>query len=210
MELDGSAFVIGGGGIGKACAVAFAKEGASGVMIADIDLESAALAAAECRRVSERPDFRAEITSIDVTCESSVKKAVAQTVMRFGRVGYCVICAGVVIQQGKETSLADATDFDRFLDVNVKGTFLATRDVSAAMKLQEPRGNDEMGKRGHSRGAIVIMGSVSSFLPQPRQIQYTASKHAVLGIAKKCSSSSGDRRYGYVLVQPEIKLHYRQ
>ncbi|KAI0855391.1 hypothetical protein F4860DRAFT_519880 [Xylaria cubensis] len=183
MELGGSAFVIGGEGIGKACAVAFAKEGAFGVMVADIDLESAALAAAECRRISERPDFRAEVASIDVTCESLFKKAVAQIVMRFGRVDNCVICAG----QGKETSFADATDFNRFLDVNVKGTFLATRDVSAAMKLQEPRGNDEMGKRVYSRGAIAIMGSVSSFLPQLRQIQYTASKHAVLGIAKNAA-----------------------
>jgi short-subunit dehydrogenase len=53
------------------------------------------------------------------------------------------------------------------------------------MKKQEPILTDAASpRRGASRGAIVNMGSLGSFVPQPGMIQYTASKHAVLGLSK--------------------------
>ena len=80
---------------------------------------------------------------------------------------------------------ADASEFDRMLKVNVTGTFLVTRTVSALMKLQEAklvkRGLPE---RGTTRGSIVIIGSASAFVATPGMAQYTTAKHAVLGITK--------------------------
>ncbi|KAI1170033.1 hypothetical protein F4777DRAFT_592255 [Nemania sp. FL0916] len=189
IDLDGFSLVVGGGsGIGKACALAFAQAGTQGVMIADINLKDAETVAAECKQVSTRSGFRAEAVYIDVTLESSVKEAVAYLVATFQRVDHCVISAGIGVQDAKEMADADTAEFSRFFQVNVQGTFFVARDVSAAMKLQEPKTNDKASdKRGYTRGAIVILGSVASFLPQPRQIQYTASKHAVLGIARNAA-----------------------
>jgi NAD(P)-dependent dehydrogenase (short-subunit alcohol dehydrogenase family) len=71
------------------------------------------------------------------------------------------------------------------LNVNTTGTFLLTRLASAVMKTQEPRVSDPQSPgRGRTRGAIVNPGSASSFVAAPRMIQYTVSKHAVVGIIK--------------------------
>lgn len=95
------------------------------------------------------------------------------------------------VQNASETAEADAAEFDRFLGVNVTGTFLVTREVSAIMKTQEPILVDAGSpRRGVSRGAIVNMGSLASFAPQPGMIQYTASKHAVLGLSKNAGEWS--------------------
>ncbi|KAI0861220.1 NAD(P)-binding protein [Xylaria cubensis] len=189
MDLDGFSLVIGGGnGIGQACALAFSKAGTRGVMVADIDLEKAKAVVAECKRVSTRSEFRADVIHVDVTLESSVQGAIAHTVATFKRIDYCIVSAGIGVRDAKEMSDADTAEFSRFFQVNVQGTFFVVREVSAAMKLQEPKANDNVsGKRGYSRGTIVILGSVASFLSQPRQVQYTASKHAVLGIARNAA-----------------------
>lgn len=57
------------------------------------------------------------------------------------------------------------------------------------MKKQEPIMVDAASpRRGVSRGAIVNLGSLGSFAPQPGMIQYTASKHAVLGLSKNAGA----------------------
>ena len=115
MNISGYAFVVGGGecvpinkisadasenettgsGIGKACAILFAKEGAAGVMVADVDVHASANVAAECNAVAINVDFRVEHVQVDVTLEVSVKQAITQTMQAFGRIDYCVNCAGV-------------------------------------------------------------------------------------------------------------------
>lgn len=87
-----------GSGIGKACALAFSQAGCQGVMIADINLENAEGVAAECKRVSTRLQFQAEVAHIDVTLESSVKEAIGHAVAKFKRIDHCVISAGVRLQ----------------------------------------------------------------------------------------------------------------
>ncbi|KAI0837706.1 3-alpha--hydroxysteroid dehydrogenase [Hypoxylon sp. FL0890] len=71
------------------------------------------------------------------------------------------------------------------LDVNVNGTFLVTSLISSAMKAQEPKLLDvKFPAHGTTRGAIVNLASVSSFISVPSMVQYTTSKHAALGISK--------------------------
>lgn len=90
------------------------------------------------------------------------------------------------VQIAKEISEADVSEFERFLRVNAVGTFLVTRYVSAAMKIQKaiPISSTATHDRGLTRGAIVNVGSLASFIAQPHMVQYTASKHAVLGITR--------------------------
>ncbi|KAI0593537.1 NAD(P)-binding protein [Biscogniauxia sp. FL1348] len=191
MNGDGFAFVVGGGsGIGKACALGFSKEGARGVMVADIDLEAAQAVAIACKAAATNSSagFRAEAIHMDVTKEESVKRATALTVEIFGHIDYCATNAGIGIEHLTKIDSADAAEFDHFLSVNVTGTFLVTREVSAVMKTQEPRlVNAAFPEQGGGRGAIVNLGSLSSFIAQPGMTQYTASKHAVLGISKNAA-----------------------
>lgn len=89
-----------GSGIGKACAVGLAKEGASGVMVADIDFEAAEAVAAACLAATPtepdtKPGFRAEAVYVDVTVEASLRQALCRMIEVFGRIDYCVNSAGV-------------------------------------------------------------------------------------------------------------------
>ena len=95
VSVSGRLIETTGGGIGKACALLFAKEGAAGVMIADLDADAGGLVAAECKAVATNVEFQVGGIHIDITREESVKHATVQTVQAFGRIDYCVNCAGV-------------------------------------------------------------------------------------------------------------------
>jgi NAD(P)-dependent dehydrogenase (short-subunit alcohol dehydrogenase family) len=78
------------------------------------------------------------------------------------------------------------------MDINVQGTFLVLGSVTAAMTSQEPQAVDpNVPARGSSRGAIVNLGSIASFIALPQSPQYVASKHAVIGLTKSAGKSSG-------------------
>ncbi|KAK7937367.1 uncharacterized protein PG986_014235 [Apiospora aurea] len=128
--------------------------------------------------VAAHPDFRAEAMRVDVSQEDSVRDAVSHMTGLFGRIDYSVHCAGVPGGTSDPISTASFPDFKRLLEVNVHGTFLVTRAVSAAMKAQDPK------PRGTSRGVIVNLASASSHICLPNMGQYNTSKHAVLGITK--------------------------
>lgn len=75
--------------------MAFAKEGARGVMVADLNAEGSKETVAQAKVVATNPDFQVEAVEVDVASEQSVKAAVAQTVQVFGRIDYAVHSAGV-------------------------------------------------------------------------------------------------------------------
>ncbi|KAL7624842.1 hypothetical protein AAE478_004056 [Parahypoxylon ruwenzoriense] len=188
MDVTGYAFVIGGSGIGRACAFAFAKYGSRGIVVADINLEAAKSAVSACKAVASDETFHAEAISIDVTVDESVKTAVGRALEMFGRIDYCVNSAGVGVRTASEIAEADADEFNAMLRVNVAGPFLVTRAMSAVMKSQEPKPVDPSSlNRGITRGAIVNIGSASSFAATPRMVQYTTAKHAVLGLTKNAA-----------------------
>lgn len=82
-------------GIGRAICLAFAKEGARGIAVADLNAEGAKETVAQAKAAAINPDFKAEAIEVDVASEESVKAAVAQTVQLFGRIDYAVHSAGV-------------------------------------------------------------------------------------------------------------------
>ncbi|KAI1851628.1 hypothetical protein JX265_010712 [Neoarthrinium moseri] len=190
MDINGSVVIFGGAsGIGKACSEAFALEGAAEVIIADLNIDAAEEVARGLTGIATAESFRSRAIKVDVASEESVKNAVEEAVRYLGRIDYCVNSAGIGVKVAKEMSEADPSDFDRFLRINVMGTFLVTRYVSAAMRTQAPTAvsASSAGKRGLTRGAIVNLGSLASFISQPGQVQYTASKHAVLGVTKNAA-----------------------
>lgn len=97
----------------------------------------------------------------------------------------CSFLDQIGVQQGADIADLPLAEFKRFLDVNVTGMFLVTREVSVAMRSQEPRAvSAESKERGTTRGAIVNLGSASSLVAAPGVLPYTASKHAAIGLSK--------------------------
>ncbi|KAH0489948.1 hypothetical protein TgHK011_001437 [Trichoderma gracile] len=189
MNISGNAFIVGGGsGIGRACALGLAKDGAVGILIADLNVEAASRVAAECRAIATAAGFRAEACQIDVSQEASVVNATGYMVETFKRIDYCINCAGIGVQLARPISEADFVEFSRFLRIHVEGTFLLVRSVSIVMRSQELTPVDpENTGRGGTRGSIVTLGSGNSFAAAPNLVQYTTAKHAVLGVTKNAA-----------------------
>ncbi|KAI0910045.1 NAD(P)-binding protein [Ustulina deusta] len=172
MDISGYTLIVGGGsGIGKAAALVFAKEGAACVM---------------CRATASNPPFQSEGVHIDVTIEGSVDMVTRQILVSFGRLDHCVINAGR--GRGEEISDADIAEFRRVMDVNVTGTFIVTLAVSALVRLNCPTTlQTDVPESAATCGMIVLVGSGQSFVPFHGMTQYTASKHAVLGLTKNAA-----------------------
>jgi NAD(P)-dependent dehydrogenase (short-subunit alcohol dehydrogenase family) len=160
------AIITGGSsGIGRASAVALAKEGVK-----------VAVAARRIKEGEETVHLVKEAGSdgiflkTDVTNEDDVRSLVEKTVKVYGRLDYAFNNAGI---EEAMTSLVEQTSniFDQIMNINVKGVWLS-------MKYEIP----EMIRSGG--GAIVNMSSVAGVVGFPQMPIYIASKHAVLGLTK--------------------------
>lgn len=155
-------------GLGLAITESFAAAGASGLAV---DLASAEPAAESPRRFT----FHAA----DVTSERDLAAAVEATVARFGRLDIVIANAGIV-PPWRGTEELDFSEWDQAFAVNVRGVAATLKHAVPAMK-----------ERG---GAILIMCSINSLRAHPRQMLYTATKHAALGIV--CAAALDLGRYG--------------
>jgi NAD(P)-dependent dehydrogenase (short-subunit alcohol dehydrogenase family) len=167
LELDGKAVVICGGatGIGRACADAFAAEGAR---LAILDWNERALDAAadELRRAGTEV-----ITQhVDVSHGASVDAAHERVIEAFGGIDVGFNNAGIITPS---KAIEDTTedDWDSVLGVNLKGIWLCTR---AQVRHMRPRG----------QGVIINTASTAGLVGAPGTTPYTASKHGVLGITR--------------------------
>jgi NAD(P)-dependent dehydrogenase (short-subunit alcohol dehydrogenase family) len=149
-----------GNGMGRASALAFAREG-GGVAVADIN---AADGQATARQIADAGG-RAIFVQCDVSRSADVQRLVAETVAAFGGVDVLHNNAGVV-KYGTVVDMPEE-DWDRVLDINLKGTFLACKYAIP-----------EMRKRGG--GAIVNTASVQAFATQQLVAAYSASKGAMV------------------------------
>jgi dihydroanticapsin dehydrogenase len=159
-RLEGKVAIVTGGaeGIGKATSELFAREGAK-VVIADIN-ESLGT---ETARAIVASGGQAQFVSCNVADEASVRKMVAAAVEGFGGINILVNNAAIFVLKGID---ATVEDWRRILDVNVMGAALVTKHVVP-----------EIRKAGG--GAIVNLGSISSFLAQPEFVTYNATKAAI-------------------------------
>jgi len=191
MNVDGFALITGGGsGIGKDCGIAYALEGAAGVAFADLSGEAAKQAAEESKKIATHPKYKALAIVVDVSDVESVERMVATAVTEFGRIDYSVNSAGVGVQDPKTISEASLDEFSRFFDVNVRGTLLCVRAVSREMRKQDPivlNMRKDTEPRDCGRGVIINLGSCNSYVSTPNIVQYTTSKHAVLGLTRNAA-----------------------
>ncbi|KAJ5772509.1 hypothetical protein N7520_003038 [Penicillium odoratum] len=175
----GIAFITGGArGLGSAVAASFAKAGARGIALVDIQSQEVF---AEAAKEVESHGAECLTISADVTKEEEVKNAISQAVAKFGRIDYAANFAGI---GGSRAPIADGDveNFKQVIEVNVVGTFLCTKYQMKQMQLQESI-IVEAG-RIPQRGSIVNCASVNSIVASAYSAAYTTSKHAVAGLTK--------------------------
>ncbi|MCE0497300.1 MAG: SDR family oxidoreductase [Methylacidiphilales bacterium] len=152
-------------GIGRATAVAFAREGAKVVVSGRRKAEGA-----ETVALVEKAGGKGLFVQGDVSDEAQVKALVQATVDHFGRLDIAFNNAGI---EGTLTPLTDATveQYNRVFDINVKGVFLSLKyEIPALLK--------------SGGGSIVNTSSVAGHLSFAGIGLYAATKHAVLGLTK--------------------------
>jgi NAD(P)-dependent dehydrogenase (short-subunit alcohol dehydrogenase family) len=164
------AIITGGSsGIGRATAVALAKEGVKIAIAARRTKEGE-----ETVRLINETGSEGTFVKTDVANEGEVRSLVEKTIKTYGRLDYAFNNAGI---EETMTPLVDQTSdiFDQIMNVNVKGVWLC-------MKYEIP----EMIRTGGG-GAIVNMSSGAGLIGFPQMPIYIASKHAVLGLTKSAA-----------------------
>src|SRR6266850_1259837 len=182
--LEGKSALITGGsrGIGAAIAKRLAADGAN----VAITYTKGAEAAATVVKGIERAGGRAIAIQADAADADATKAAVEQTVAAFGQLDVLVNNAGTAIPKSfEETTLEE---LDRLIDVNVRGTLVATQAALKHMK---------------SGGRIIMIGSsVGERVMVPGLVPYSATKGAVKMFTQGLSREVGSRGITVNNIQP--------
>ena len=186
-EFDGKvALVTGGGsGIGRATALAFARDGAQ-VVIGDRDVQRGEETVSMIRDAGGTATFR----ETDVLVAAEVEALVDHAIATYGRLDVAFNNAGI---EGDVRPLVEQTEanYDAVMDINLKGVWLS-------MKYEIPRMLEQGG------GAIVNCSSVAGVIGFPGIGIYVASKHAVIGLTKTAALEYSAKRIRINAVNPSL------
>ncbi|MDN5351276.1 MAG: hypothetical protein PWQ12_192 [Clostridiales bacterium] len=177
FELNGKVAVVTGAssGLGADAARAYAKNGANVALLARRKEKLESLA-------EELRTFGVDALPVecDVTSEPSVKAGIEEVIQHFGKIDILLNNAGIAVRGGVDT--LSVADWDKSMDVNVKGIFLVSKYVVPHMKEK-------------NYGKIVNISSVNAFIGDKQDIfirhGYNASKSAVLGLSMAMAASYG-------------------
>lgn len=166
MRLKGANALITGAaqGIGMAIAAGMAREGAN-VCIADVNIDKAEASAEEVRKSG----VKASAIKLDVSNQDEVINAFRSFIKDFGTLDILVNNAGIT----RDTLLIrmKEEDWDSVMNINLKGTFLCSREAVRIMSKQRA-------------GKIINISSIVAFIGNPGQANYSSSKAAVIGLTK--------------------------
>jgi 3-oxoacyl-[acyl-carrier protein] reductase len=175
MNLKGKTALVTGSarGIGKAIAEELATRGAR-VVISDVMAELAESVAESFRQKG----YEAIAVAGDVANASDVEKLVTETLNRFQTLDIAVNNAGIT-KDGLLVRMSES-DWDRVLDVNLKGAFLVTQAAAKAMMKQRA-------------GRIINISSVVGRMGNAGQANYAASKAGLIGLTKSAAKELAGR-----------------
>jgi len=174
MDLTGKVIVVTGGahGIGRALCERFAREGAKGIGVADLD-ETAG------RQVAQ--SVNGLFVRCDVSDESQIKDVIAQTEQRFGPIDLFCSNAGIFIEDVNGLAAGASNEqWNRIWQVNVMAHVYAARALLPAMIA---RGS----------GYFLNTASAAGLLSQIGSAGYSTTKHAAVGFAESLAISHGDQ-----------------
>lgn len=165
-KLKGKVAIITGGdsGLGRACSIAFAKEGAKLVIVYYNETKDALYT----KNYVEKLGADCELVFGDLTKHNFCKEVVNKTIRRFGKIDILVNNAGVQYQQDKLENISDE-QFDWTMKVNVYGMFYLTKEVLPYLK---------------SGSSIINLSSVTTFYGDPQLIDYVTTKGAIVGFTR--------------------------
>lgn len=167
FRLDDRVAVVTGGsrGLGKAMGLALAQAGAA-VVLCSRHGDEAAAASAELSAATGRPGAG---LACDVTDPAAVDRLVQTVTARFGRIDVWLNSAGINIRHPVEDF--PIADFERVLDINLRGTWLCCRAVAPVLKKQ-------------GGGSVVNVASVLGTIGLRERSAYCASKSGVIGLTR--------------------------
>lgn len=173
MRLKDKVAIITGGasGIGLAACERFLEEGAK-VILSDFNEEKGR---EETRRLQEK-GYDVHFVQVNVANENNVNELISLTLEIYGRIDILINNAGIT--DDATLLKMDAEQFDRVIDVNLKGVFYCTKAVAPIMI--------EQGK-----GKIINTSSVVGVYGNFGQTNYSASKAAVIGMTKTWAKELG-------------------
>lgn len=162
---DKVAIITGGdSGLGRACAVAFVKEGASVVIPYYNEHEDAQYT----KEYIEKLGGECLLISGDISRKDFSKEIVDKTLERFNKIDILVNNAGVQYQTDDLLCISDE-QFDRTMKVNIYGMFYLTREVLPYLKVGS---------------SIINLSSVTTFYGEPQLIDYVTTKGGIVGFTR--------------------------
>jgi len=166
FKLTNKVAIVTGGmrGLGHAIAINLAKFGAN-IVIADIEVKNSEKIKKEFIDLDKKVFF----IKIDVSDSKDVKHMVEDTLNKFGKIDILVNNAGIT-KRGPALTM-DEGDWDKVIDVNLKGVFLCSQTVGKEMKRQE-------------KGKIINVASILGQIGISNTLPYCASKGGVIQITK--------------------------
>ncbi|KAG9825009.1 oxidoreductase, partial [Aureobasidium melanogenum] len=166
-------------GIGKATATAFAQEGCTRIVLADISEASLNKTTSSLSQSFPLVEFLA--VSTDISSPSSVRDLFRMTLDKFQRLDYAVNCAGV-LGAAKKSHEMTLEEFDHIVNVDYRGSWLCSREELKIMVNQEPLENHS--GRQANRGVIVNVASQLGIVARPQAPAYCSAKAAIIGLTK--------------------------
>jgi NAD(P)-dependent dehydrogenase (short-subunit alcohol dehydrogenase family) len=170
MEMQGKVIVVTGGasGIGAALVRRFAREGAAGLVVADMNFDLAQTVAREVNGLA---------LCIDVSNEADVQALIAEATRHFGRVDVLCSNAGIALGGGVDAGNAD---WQRIWEVNLMAHVYGARAVLPQMLAR-------------GEGYLLQTASAAGLLSHPDSALYAVTKHAAVSLAEWLAINYGDK-----------------